>query len=150
MRVVGCEPVAEMRAVGHSRGLSPDELVDGNIMALNFPDKSFDCVGEFAVLHHVRDPIRAVDEMIRVAKKAVFVSDSNCLGSGSRISRVFKRAVYSAECGLLLIYVKSSGKRHYVSEGDGLFYSYSTVFQLPTTTTCFQSCTCTKYQRHRC
>ncbi len=131
LRVVGCEPVAEMRAVGHSRGLELDELVDGNIMALKFPDKSFDCVCEFAVLHHVKDPIGAVEEMIRVARKAVFISDSNCFGSGKTLTRILKQTAHAIGIWPLVDHIKSGGKRYYVSEGDGLFYSYSTYFNYP-------------------
>lgn len=131
LRVVGCEPVAEMRVVGHSRGLTPDELVDGNIMALNFPDKSFDCVCEFAVLHHVKDPTKAVEEMIRVAKKAVFISDANCFGMGHPLARFMKQCAHALGAWPLVDYIKSGGKRYYVSEGDGLFYSYSTFFNYP-------------------
>ena len=131
LRIVGCEPVAEMRAVGHSRGLAGDELVDGNIMKLDFPDKSFDCVCEFAVLHHVKDPINAVAEMLRVARKAVFISDSNCFGTGGPLTRFIKQTAHAIGMWPLVDYLKSGGKRYYVSEGDGLFYSYSTYFNYP-------------------
>lgn len=128
LKIVGCEPVAEMRAVGHSRGLAVDELVDGNIMALDLPDKSFDCVSEFAVLHHVKDPTRAVEEMIRVAKKAVFISDANCFGMGHPLTRLIKQCAHAIGAWPLVDYIKSGGKGYYISEGDGLFYSYSTFF----------------------
>jgi len=128
LKITGCEPVAKMREVGHANGLSREELVDGNIMALGFPDKSFDCVCEFAVLHHVKDHRKAVDEMLRVARKAVFISDSNCFGSGSPGARAVKQGAHALGLWPLVDYLKSGGKRYYVSEGDGLFYSYSTYF----------------------
>jgi ubiquinone/menaquinone biosynthesis C-methylase UbiE len=128
LKVTGCEPVQKMREIGHSRGLSPAELVDGNITSHGFPDKSFDCVCEFAVLHHVKDHRKAVNEMLRVAKKAVFISDSNCFGTGSATERALKQGAHAMGLWPLVDYLKSGGKRYYISEGDGLFYSYSTYF----------------------
>lgn len=131
LKVAGVEPVAEMRTLGHARGLASDELVDGDILSLGFPDKSFDCVCEFAVLHHVKDPVKAVAEMIRVARKAVFISDSNCFGSGGILPRLIKQGAHAVGLWPALDFLKSGGKRYYVSEGDGLFYSYSTYFNYP-------------------
>lgn len=128
VRVVGIEPVEEMRAVGRSRGLGPEELMDGDVMRLPFPDKSFDCVCAFAVLHHVRDHASAVREMIRVARKAVFISDSNCFGSGSWAVRAVKQGAHALGLWPALDWVKSRGRGFYVSEGDGLFYAYSVFF----------------------
>lgn len=131
VRVAGIEPVAEMRAVGHERGLSPSELIDGDILSLDFPDKHFDCVCAFAVLHHVKNPDMAVAEMIRVARKAVFISDSNCFGGGGAFARFLKQAAHAAGLWPLVDFLKSGGRGSYYSEGDGLFYSYSTYFNYP-------------------
>src|SRR5271156_5254098 len=68
VRVVGIEPVKELRDIGHSQGLSKDELIDGDATRLPFETGEFDLVCEFAVLHHLRKPELAVAEMLRVAK----------------------------------------------------------------------------------
>lgn len=128
VRVVGIEPVEEMRAMGRARGLGSLELVDGDVTRLPFPDKSFDCVCAFAVLHHVRDHSAAVREMIRVARKAVFISDSNCFGSGSWVVRAVKQGAHALGLWPALDWVKSRGRGFYLSEGDGLFYAYSVFF----------------------
>ena len=51
-----------------------------------------------AELHHVGEPARMVGEMIRVAKRAIFLSDSNRFGQGSHAARLLKTALY--KCNL--------------------------------------------------
>ena len=41
--------------------------------ALAFPDRSFDLVCEFAVLHHVARPGTVIDEMNRVASRMIAI-----------------------------------------------------------------------------
>jgi ubiquinone/menaquinone biosynthesis C-methylase UbiE len=125
VRVVGVEPSAELREIGYRKGLSSAELVAGDAMALGFDDGSFDLVCEFAALHHIPRPAVAVSEMLRVARKAIFISDDNNFGQGGRLSRLLKQAINS--CGLwpLADRIKTKGKGYSISEGDGLAYSYS-------------------------
>lgn len=125
LTVVGIEPSAELREVGHSKGLSPDELIDGDAQQLAYPDGAFDLVCEFAALHHIPNPSRAVAEMIRVASKAVFISDSNNFGSGSFLGRTTKQVLRSLRLWSAADFIKTRGKGYSISEGDGLFYSYS-------------------------
>ena len=72
---MGIEPSAELRERGHLKGLSPTELLDGDAERLNFHNGEVDLVCAFSVLHHVPRPGVVVAEMLRVAKKAVFISD---------------------------------------------------------------------------
>jgi hypothetical protein len=73
----------------------------------------------------VADPGRVVAEMIRVAKRAVFLSDSNRFGQGGHSARLLKLALY--QCGLwpAARYLQTKGKMYTLSQGDGLAYSYS-------------------------
>ena len=123
--VRGIEPVEELRKVAYANGVSETELIPGNALALEFADDAFDLVCEFGVLHHIKTPNVAVAEMLRVAKKAVFISDSNNFGQGGRASRYIKQTLRS--CGLwpLVNLIKTKGKGYTISEGDGLAYSYS-------------------------
>src|SRR5437660_408922 len=89
--VIGIEPVQELREVGYRTGLTHDELIDGDVMSLGFEDGAFDLVCAFGVLHHIKCPARAVTEMLRVARKAIFISDSNNFGQGSLLSRSIKQ-----------------------------------------------------------
>ena len=125
VRAVGIEPSAELRAVGHAKGLSAEELIDGDAQHLAFPDRSFDLVCEFGALHHIPNPTRAVAEMLRVARVAVFISDSNNFGQGGRMARFAKQTLNTLGLWQLVDRVKTGGKGYTISEGDGLGYSYS-------------------------
>lgn len=123
--VKGVEPVAELREVAYRNGVSKDDLVDGDALALRFDDGAFDLVCEFGVLHHIKTPNVAVAEMLRVAKRGIFISDSNNFGQGGIISRAIKQVANSLGLWHLVDFIKTGGRGYTVSEGDGLAYSYS-------------------------
>jgi len=124
---VGIEPSAELREIGYSKGLSPIQLVDGDAMKLAFCDGSFDLVCEFGALHHIPIPSRAVAEMLRVSRKAIFISDVNNFGQGGRLPRIMKQAINAMGLWPLADRIKTKGKGYTISEGDGLAYSYSVL-----------------------
>lgn len=123
---VGADPVEQFleRAVADS-AIPRSALVQASGLNLPFRDDSFDAVCATGVLHHIREPNLAVAEMLRVARHAVFISDSNRFGQGPWVERVIKVAL--AKLGLWVIFerVRTRGKRYHISEGDGIFYSYS-------------------------
>lgn len=123
--VRGVEPVEELRKVGHANGIGPDELVAGDALALGYRDGEFDLVCEFGVLHHIKTPARAVAEMLRVARKAVFISDSNNFGQGGTLGRTFKQLFNAVGLWPVVDLIKTHGRGYTISEGDGLAYSYS-------------------------
>ncbi len=125
LRVRGVEPVGELREVGHAHGISPAELTDGNALALEFGDREFDLVCEFGVLHHIRRPEIAVGEMLKVANKAIFISDSNNFGQGSFLLRTVKQLLNTLNLWSTADFLKTRGKGYSYTDGDGLAYSYS-------------------------
>lgn len=125
VKLLGVEPVPEMREIGYRNGLTRDELVGGDAQALAFNDNSFDLVCEFAMLHHVPKPAVVVGEMLRVAKRAIFISDSNNFGQGSVIARLVKQLLNAAGLWPAANWVKTRGKIYNITPGDGLAYSYS-------------------------
>jgi len=129
VRVVGLEPVQELREVGYRNGSSPEELVAGDATRLGYADGAFDLVCEFGALHHIPDPARAVGEMLRVARKAVFICDVNNFGQGGRLARRVKQLANTLGLWPLVDFIKTRGRGYTVSEGDGLFYSYSVFNQ---------------------
>jgi ubiquinone/menaquinone biosynthesis C-methylase UbiE len=131
VRFVGIEPVEALRQVGHAAGLSPDELMDGDVNALQAGDGEFDLVCEFAVLHHVPRPAKAVGEMLRVARKGIFISDANNFGQGGAVARTAKRILARLGLWRAFDHVRTGGKGYHVSAGDGLFYSYSVYNDYP-------------------
>lgn len=125
LRVAGIEPVRELREVGHAAGLSEQELRDGDGTSLDFEDSTFDLVCEFGVLHHVRNPQTVISEMLRVARSAIFISDSNNFGQGHAMARTLKQCINAVGLWRLADLVKTRGKGYTMSSGDGLAYSYS-------------------------
>ena len=125
LKVVGIEPVEALRQKGYEKGIPKSSLIDGDGNNLAFNEGAFDLVCEFAVLHHVPKPDLMVKEMLRVSKKAVFISDSNNFGQGSVFSRFFKQTLNALGLWRAFNYVRTGGKRYQITEGDGLFYSYS-------------------------
>jgi ubiquinone/menaquinone biosynthesis C-methylase UbiE len=127
--VYGVEPVRELLDAAVEKGVSKRFLVNGSGLALSFKNNSFDAVVECGVLHHVREPERVVAEMMRVARKGVFLSDSNIFGQGRPSSRLLKLALYKAGLWRLTKLLQTGGKGYTISRGDGLAYSYSVYFQ---------------------
>ena len=125
LRLIGIEPVAELRKVGYANGLAESELIAGDATNLPFEDGSFDLCCEFGVLHHVRRPEQMIGEMLRVAKRAIFISDSNNFGQGSLPSRMLKQSLNALGLWPIADFLKTGGKGYTLSEGDGLAYSYS-------------------------
>jgi ubiquinone/menaquinone biosynthesis C-methylase UbiE len=127
-RIVGVEPVEEMRHVGYSNGLPASALCAGNAYDLAFEDESFDVVTAFGVLHHLEKPVRAIEEMSRVAARAVFISDGNTFSHGARRMKLLLRA---AGLWPLAVKIKTRGRGWHYSEGDGIAFSYSIFSAMP-------------------
>jgi ubiquinone/menaquinone biosynthesis C-methylase UbiE len=125
IRVLGVEPVQNLREVGYSLGLSPEELIDGDATNLQFATSSVDLVCCFGVLHHIAKPKKAIAEMLRVARKGIFISDSNGFGQGSLLARTFKQSLNAVGLWRTFHLIRTKGKGYAISKGDGLYYSYS-------------------------
>jgi SAM-dependent methyltransferase len=124
--ICGIEPVDALVRQGISSGDNqglPLLLASGD--ALPFADKSFDAVCEFGVLHHVPKPARVIEEMLRVARNAVVLSDANRFGQGPLPLRIVKLLLYKLKLWYVFDFLRTRGKGYQVSEGDGVFYSYS-------------------------
>jgi len=79
----------------------------------------------FAILHHVQQPDVVVKEMLRVAKKAVLISDSNRFGQGGLLARLAKLAMYKTKTWSAFDWLRTKGKGYRITDGDGVSYSYS-------------------------
>ena len=124
--ICGVEPVEALVRQGISSGVNkglPLLLASGD--ALPFADKSFDAVCEFGILHHVPDPARVIQEMLRVARNVVVIFDANRFGQGPLPLRIVKLLLYKLKLWNVFDFLRTSGKGYQVSEGDGVFYSYS-------------------------
>jgi ubiquinone/menaquinone biosynthesis C-methylase UbiE len=128
IKMVGAEPVAELRTVAARNGL---QLIDGDALRLPFSDGAFDVVCAFAILHHIEDHGRAVAEMCRVARRAVFISDANNFGQGGKLARAAKQTIQAFRLWRAFDLVRTKGKGYHSSDGDGVYYSYSLFNDVP-------------------
>ncbi len=134
-KIMGIEPVAELRTVGHGKGLSPDRLVAGDALRLDYPDGAFDYVIETGVLHHIPRPGLAIAEMARVARLGIMISDVNNFASGSAAVKLVKTVAKHTKLTRALIWVQTRGRMYKIDEGDGVFYNFSVFDHLD----CFKS-----------
>jgi ubiquinone/menaquinone biosynthesis C-methylase UbiE len=125
VRRAGVEPVEELRRVAYEQGVAIDEIRAGDARQLPFADESFDLVCEFGVLHHVSDSGQVVAEMLRVARKAILISDSNNFGQGPAWMRAIKQALHAVGLWGVADLLKTRGLGYSITDGDGLSYSYS-------------------------
>lgn len=123
------EPIEALREIGYKKGLTSDELTPGDATSLEFKNGEFDLVCAFGVFHHLPNPKRALLEMKRVSSKYLFISDSNNFGVGNLVARTIKQILNALRLWKLAIFIKTKGKIYQVSEGDGIFYSFS-IFDL--------------------
>jgi ubiquinone/menaquinone biosynthesis C-methylase UbiE len=124
--VCGLEPVdAFIEQAIKDGNTSHVTIIRGTGEALPFPDRSFDVVCEFATLHHTASPNTVVQEMLRVARRAIIVCDSNRFGQGPMLARLIKLALYKARLWKIVDFLRTGGKGYMITEGDGLAYSYS-------------------------
>jgi len=124
--ICGVEPVEALVRQGISSGVNQGlPLLQASGDALPFADKSFDAVCEFGILHHVPDPARVIQEMLRVARHVVVISDTNRFGQGTLPLRIIKLLLYKLNLWNAFDFLRTRGKGYQVSEGDGVFYSYS-------------------------
>jgi SAM-dependent methyltransferase len=130
--IKGIEPVEALRSQGFAKGIPTGDLLCGDVYALEFPDDHFDIVCEFAVLHHVREPRRAICEMSRLTARMVCISDCNFVGQGSVLLRWIKAGIFVSGLWPVANWIKTRGKGYTFSQGDGLAYSYSVFQDVPT------------------
>jgi SAM-dependent methyltransferase len=123
--VRGIEPVKALIEQAEAKGVPKGAIVQGTGYSLPFEDDSFDAVFECGVLHHVAEPSRVVGEMMRVAKRAVFLSDYNRFGQGRYAVRMLKLGLYKSGLWHAARFVQTKGKMYTISADDGLAYSYS-------------------------
>jgi ubiquinone/menaquinone biosynthesis C-methylase UbiE len=126
IHVRGIEPVPALigQAV-QSNGIPANLITRGSGDHLPFPDASIEAVFECGVLHHAKNPQQIVQEMVRVSRKAVFLSDENRFANGSLFSRCAKIVLCRTGVFGAAYRLKTLGKGYRLSEGDGLAYSYS-------------------------
>lgn len=131
LRLQGVEPVPELRQMAISSGLPASMILPGDALALEQNNASVDCVTAFAVLHHIPYPERAIAEMFRVSRHAVFLSDHNIYGVGSSLTRGLKQLFRDLGMKAPLRALLTRGKGYHDTDWDGIFYPFSMIDLLP-------------------
>lgn len=91
VRFKGIDPSPDLiRLAAVKTGLGPDCFDIGSGESLPYESDSYDVVVATGVLHHVSHPELVVAEMIRVARIAVLISDTNTYGMGRLPYRALK------------------------------------------------------------
>jgi ubiquinone/menaquinone biosynthesis C-methylase UbiE len=127
----GIEPVDQLRDVAYGKGIPREWLMSGDAYQLPFPDRSFDIVTEFGVLHHVKKPESVIREMLRVARYGVFLSDTNNLGQGQTLGRLVKSLFYWTGLWRALTIIRTRGRGYIYEPNDGLWYYYTLFSHMP-------------------
>ncbi|PAW79745.1 MAG: hypothetical protein B9S32_00010 [Verrucomicrobia bacterium Tous-C9LFEB] len=125
LNVVGIEPSPELRSLAIQKGIPEEKILSGVGQRLPFADNSFDCVMCLGVLHHVENPRPVMDEMVRVAKGVIFISDHNIYGWGSPYTTRFKRLIRSVLGFNALKFLMTRGRGYHDTDYDGIFYPFS-------------------------
>lgn len=126
VRLNGIDPSPDLiRLASVKTGLGPDCFEIGSGESLPYDSQSFDVVVATGVLHHVPAPELVVAEMIRVARVAVLISDTNTYGLGRLPYRALK--ILAGRLGIRrsLDAVRYGGHRWFWSDEDGVAYPYS-------------------------
>ncbi len=123
--VCGIEPVQALIDKAVQKGIPTGVIRQGHGQTLPFADHSFDAVCEFGVLHHVKDPRPVISEMLRVSRRAIFLSDTNRFGRAGLPARLAKVLFWKMKLWPLVYFLWTRGKRCDISDCDGIAYSYS-------------------------
>jgi ubiquinone/menaquinone biosynthesis C-methylase UbiE len=129
-KIEGIEPVSELREEALRKGVAKERIIAGEAERISAPDNHYDCVLALGVMHHLRSPRDAIMEMARVARRAVFISDTNNFGCGSIAQRLVAHSLLRARLWKTFQFLKN-GFRHYkFTPGDGVHYSYSLLGEI--------------------
>jgi ubiquinone/menaquinone biosynthesis C-methylase UbiE len=129
-KIEGIEPVLELREEAFRKGVAKERLIAGEAERIPAPDNHYDCVFALGVMHHLPSPRDAMMEMARVARRAIFISDTNNFGCGSIFQRLVAHSLRRARLWKTFQFLKN-GFRHYkFTPGDGVHYSYSVLGEI--------------------
>lgn len=114
--VIGCDLSIESLRINHF--LHPDlqpDLILCDILKLPFEDASFDFVFCAGVLHHFKDPYKAIIELKRVSKYGILAREPNGSNPVNKLGRLIGRIFLSHQ---------------YTGTANERVHSISTYFQL--------------------
>jgi SAM-dependent methyltransferase len=124
MQLAGIDPSTGLLDLAR-KAVPKAALREGAGEKLPYGDGSFELVLATGIMHHVDDPAAVISEMVRVASKAVLISDHNNFAFGGVLVRRIRMGLRI--CGLLNLatFVKQGFRKQGYSDGDGWWYPYS-------------------------
>lgn len=127
--------------------LPPNRFTCGDATKLPFPDESFDVSCVLGALHHCAIPHRIVEEMIRVTRHAIIISDEgNHLHLGIK-TILQKLGLFELVYRLAFRRPPRTERRAVNSSEDGPAYIFSTNEILPLITSRFHACQTYQFYR---
>jgi ubiquinone/menaquinone biosynthesis C-methylase UbiE len=124
IKLFGIEPSQGLLNIAR-QNLPGANVTQGSGESLPYDDASIDVVMASAIMHHVDDPRQVIDEMFRVSRKAVLISDHNNYAFGSATAQRVRMALKMAGLLSAFAFVRQGFKRQGYSDGDGWWYPYS-------------------------
>ncbi len=122
----GNDPSRELLNTATTRFGVPAERLDCvSSESLPYPAGAFDVVVATSIMHHVPHPKLIIENMLRVARQAVFISDCNMYGQGSVAARLGKRALGKTALLGRVNRLRRGGNDWYYTDGDGIGWDYS-------------------------
>jgi ubiquinone/menaquinone biosynthesis C-methylase UbiE len=124
VELVGIDP--SKRLLDFARTNLPQaNLQTGDGEHLQFSTQSIDVVAASAIMHHVDRPSVVIDEMFRVARKAVLISDHNNFAFGGFRAQRVRMALYCLGLLDVATFIKQGFKKQGYTKEDGWWYPYS-------------------------
>jgi ubiquinone/menaquinone biosynthesis C-methylase UbiE len=122
--------------------IAKERLHYGDATKLPFPDQSFDVSCIMGALHHAAMPQTIINEMLRVTRKAIVVSDeANHLHGGIK-QVLIKLGVFNPIYRLIFRRPPRTTRRLITSDGDGPTFDFSIEEILPSIKTTFPEVKC--------
>lgn len=122
--LLGIEPSTQLLELARTN-IPAAKIGQGDGERLEFKDRGIDIVIASGIMHHVDRPSYVINEMFRVANKAVLISDHNNFAFGGPLARRLRMLLRCT--GLLgaATFIKHGLNKQGYSEGDGWWYPYS-------------------------
>ena len=120
----GIDPSEGLLQIAQNR-LPQAKFSVGQGETLPFDDASIDLVVATGIMHHVDHPKRVIQELSRVARKAVLISDHNNFAFGSMKARKLRLWLHASGLLSLFQFVKQGFRKQGYSQDDGWWYPYS-------------------------
>jgi ubiquinone/menaquinone biosynthesis C-methylase UbiE len=123
---VGVDVSPDLLKCAHTQtGIPEERLRQADATQLPFADNSFDVACIFGALHHTAMPTQIVNEMIRVSRRAIVISDEGNHLHGGFKRILIKMGLFGLVYRLIFRRAPRQGRRQKTSEGDGPTFDFS-------------------------